>query len=152
VGKPSAVWPLENSGLSVAAIRDDRTVLLITGVDSGGSAWVPAANISADLAPDDPDPGVAIVATPTPGDLAFFARNQQGLLAADTVAAKFFSIGGLIASAPGVAAVYTGVRTDVAAIIDDHGHPGVWWRYSDGYYKAPCTYNRPGTCLQCGGP
>ena len=60
MGKPSAVWPLDNSGLTVAAIRDDRVALLITGVDAGGSDWVPADNISADLAPDDQNPGVAI--------------------------------------------------------------------------------------------
>src|SRR5262249_44053599 len=126
----------------------------ISGVDTGGSNWAPVDTISADLAPDDPDPGVAIATTPVPGDVAFLARNRQGLLVNDTLASSFFPIGGVLASPPRAVAIYykTIVRTDVAAIIDDHGHPGVWWRYNDDNYQAPCYYNRPGTCLQCGLP
>jgi hypothetical protein len=151
VGKPSAFWPLDASGLTVAAVRDDRVALLITGVDTGGSDWVTAANITADLAPDDPDPGVAISILAAPGDVAFFARNRQGLLVSDTLQLKYASIGGVLVSPPAVAAIYqASIRTDVAAIIDDHGHPGVWWRYNDGQYKVPCYYNQPGACLACG--
>jgi hypothetical protein len=64
---------------------------------------------------------------------------------------KYASIGGVLVSPPAVAAIYqASIRTDVAAIIDDHGHPGVWWRYNDGQYKVPCYYNQPGACLACG--
>jgi len=49
-----------------------------------------------------------------------------------------------------VAITHTVIRTDIAAIIDDHGHPGVWWRYQDALPAFPCYYNRPGACLECG--
>ena len=83
--------------------------------------------------------------------MAFFGRNQSGLLVTDTLALSYFPIGGVLASPPGAVAVYNGhARMDVAAIVDDHGHPGVWWRYNDQSYTPPCYYNRPATCLQCG--
>ena len=42
-------------------------------------------------------------------------------------------------------------RIDVAALMDDHGHPGVWWRFYGGNtFTPPCNYNKPGTCAQCG--
>lgn len=83
--------------------------------------------------------------------MVFFARNHQGLLGSDTRLLKFFAIGRLLASPPGVVSIYkTFVRADVAAIIDDHGRPGVWWRYNDGDYVPPCHYNLPGTCAECG--
>jgi hypothetical protein len=151
VGKPSTYWALDTTGLVIAAIRDDRKALYMTDVATGGSDWAVADNISADLAPDDPDPGVAIALLGTPGDVSFFARNRQGLLVSDTVTLTYYPIGGVLVSPPTVAAIYSGaIRTDVAAIIDDHGHPGVWWRYNDMNYRPPCHYNQPGTCLQCG--
>jgi hypothetical protein len=151
VGKPSAVWLLDNGGLNVVAIRDDRVALRMSGVDSLISDWAPAENINADLAPNDPNPGVAITPFSTPGGLAFFARNPQGLLVNDTTDSTFASIGGLLVSPPAAVAVYhASLRTDIAAIIDDHGHPGVWWRFNDAGYTAPCNYNLPGTCAQCG--
>jgi len=148
VGKPSAFWPLDNTKLTVAAITDDRAAMLITDVAGGGAAWDKVVTISNDLAPDDPDPGVAI-APSDPGQVAFFARNQQGLLVSDFFSTTFPSIGGILASPPGVTTIiHGGVRTDLAAIIDDHGHPGVWWRYYGVAF--PCYYNRPGTCMECG--
>jgi hypothetical protein len=151
VGKPSAVWLRDSTGLAVAAIRDDRAALLITGIDNSISDWATVANVNTDLGPDDPDPGVAITITSTPQDVGFFARNRQGLLLNDTLQSKSFPIGGVLASPPGAVGTYNGsIRTDVAAIIEDHGHPGVWWRFNDANYVAPCNYNRPGTCQQCG--
>jgi hypothetical protein len=41
-------------------------------------------------------------------------------------------------------------RIDVAALIEDHGRPGVWWRFFDPGYAAPCNYNLPGACAVCG--
>ena len=151
VGKPSAFWALDNTKLTVAAVTDDRAVMVMTMVDAGGGQWVRAESISNDLAPDDPDPGVAIATYGFPGDVSFFARNQQGLLANETLRETYSSIGGMLVSPPGVVAItHTVIRTDIAAIIDDHGHPGVWWRYQDALPAFPCYYNRPGACLECG--
>jgi hypothetical protein len=148
VGKPSAVWPLDNTGLMVAAVTDDRAVMLNTG---GGGDWAPVETISNDLAPDDPDPGIAIIIPGVPADATFLARNQQGLLVTDTLSTTYFAIGGVLASPPSATTViHSGIRTDVAALIDDHGHPGVWWRYHENTAPFPCYYNRPGTCMECG--
>jgi len=153
VGKPSAVWLLDSGGLAVAAIRDDRVAMFSMRVHLGGSTWRVADKLNVDLDRDDPDPGVAITLTPEPGELAFFARNRRLLLVNPTTAMTYFPIGGVLASPPAAVAIYHGaVRTDVAAIIDDHGRPGVWWRFHDEAYKAPCNYNRPGTCAECGLP
>jgi hypothetical protein len=151
VGKPSAIWSLDDNGLIVASVLDDRTAVYITGIDTTTGAWISASNINRDLASDDPDPGVAITILKTPRDVAFFARNRQGLLVNETLGSTFFPLGGVLASPPSAVGVYNGaVRTDVAAIIDDHGHPGVWWRYKDDAYDAPCYYNSLTTCRQCG--
>lgn len=153
VGKPSAVWLINNTGLTVAAVRDDRVALLTTSVNRGASAWAPIDTVNDQLAPDDPDPGIAITIAASPGDVVFFARNQQRLLVSDTTQLKFFPIGGVLASPPAAVGIYHGdIRTDVAAIIEDHGRPGVWWRFRDSAYVAPCHYNRPGTCGVCGLP
>jgi hypothetical protein len=81
--------------------------------------------------------------------VTFLARNQQRLLVSDTQDQQFPSIGGVLVSPPGaVTVVHQTVRTDVAAIIDDHGHPGVWWRFQDGDYAPAC--DAPGSCTECG--
>jgi len=40
----------------------------------------------------------------------------------------------------------------VAALIYDHGRPGIWWKFRTNVatYRPPCNYNMPGTCAQCG--
>ena len=150
VGKPSAVWWIEQTGLTVAAIRNDRVAMFLIGINSGGAAWRSADHLNIDPDPDDPDPGVAVAISATPGELSFFARNRRRLLINDTSEQTYSSIGGVLASPPAAVAVYHGaVRTDVAAIINDHGRPGVWWRYNDQAYKAPC-YDNPGDCARCG--
>ena len=109
--------------------------------------------LDVELSRDDPQPGVAITMSWIPGELDILAANHQGLLFADSLQGKAFPIGGVLASPPSAVAIYGNgglVRTDVAAIIVDHGFPGVWWRYHDGNYVPPCHYNSPGTCLQCG--
>jgi hypothetical protein len=155
VGKPSAVWLREATGLTVAAIRDDRIALVMTRVNTGGGDWLPSTDV--DLAPDDPNPSVAITMFSSPGYVEVFARNPQGLFVVDTLQVTPSPVGGVIASPPGAVAIvgsgdtFPGtLRLDVAAIIDDHGRPGVWWRYGDGNYTPPCHYKRPGTCLECG--
>jgi hypothetical protein len=150
VGKPSAIWTIDASGLRVAAVRNDRSAFLITGIDTATGSWIPATTINADLAHDDP--GVAISIVNTTSDVAFFARNGQGLLLRETMNETSPPIGGVLASPPSVVAMYQGVvRTDVAALIDDHGHPGVWWRYNDAGYAAPCySAAAAAACPQCG--
>jgi len=152
VGKPAALWPLDNSGLTVAAVRDTRAVFMMRGLDTGVTSWAPVNPITSDLAPDDP--GIAIAIRPEPGYLDFFGRNSRHLLVDDTALSSDSPIGGVLASPPAAVAIHysTIVRTDVTAIIDDHGHPGVWWRYHDPNYQAPCYYNSPMTCLTCGLP
>jgi len=150
VGKPSAVWVLENPGLAVAAIRDDRVAMYSTRLELGGIGWRAAEHLNDDLDRDDPDPGVGLAPSSELGDLAFYARNRRRLLVNPTTAAKYFPIGGVLASPPAAVVTFqVAIRTDVAAIIDDHGHPGVWWRFNDQSYAVPCT-NGVGLCAQCG--
>jgi len=153
VGKPAATWLRDASGLTVAAITDDRVALVMTRVNAGGGTWLPADTVDVDLSRDDPQPGVAIAMSWIPGELDILAANYQGILFTDARQSTSYPIGGVLASPPSAVAIYgLGglVRTDVAAIIDDHGHPGVWWRYNDGNYVPPCHYNSPTACLQCG--
>jgi hypothetical protein len=152
VGKPSAVWMMDSTGLAVAAIRDDRVAMVMTNVNMGGSGWMPVDNLKPYLATDDrEDPGIAITMDWMPQNLVFFARNQQDILVSETQQSTFPPIGGVLASPPAVVSVYHAfVRTDVAAIIVDHGRPGVWWRYNDQNYAPPCYL--PGTCALCGPP
>jgi hypothetical protein len=61
--------------------------------------------------------------------------------------------GGVLASAPAVVWPRNGVKpVDIAAVIDDHGRPGVWSKFLslDGSDRPPCNDNAPGTCAQCG--
>jgi hypothetical protein len=151
VSKPSAVWPISNVGLVIAAVRDDRLAQVMMHVDAGGGDWLATSlvKVNGDLALDDPDPGVALTYDSTPNEITFFARNGKGLLVSDTTDATFPSIGGVLLSPPAAVAYYEGpVRTDVAALVDDHGHPGVWWRFNDVSYTPPCNASAP--CTPCG--
>jgi hypothetical protein len=83
--------------------------------------------------------------------VGFYARDRKGFLTTNSLVAKFFPQGGVLASAPsGVSLNRDTPRNDVAAIIKDHERPGVWWRFNEPAYRAPCSYNEPGTCAQCG--
>ncbi len=92
VGKPSAVWLAQQTGLTVAAIRDDRVAMYITGINSGGTAWRARrppqcrsrSRRSGSRRRDRDDPQ-------TPGELAFFARNRRRLLVNDTLATDVLS-------------------------------------------------------------
>jgi hypothetical protein len=152
VSKPSAVWPITNLGLAAAAVRDDGAAQVIMDFDHNVTDWLAPSmlNVNGDLAPDDPNPGVAITFNFVPNALTYFARNQQGLLVGDTTNTMSPSIGGVLLSPPAVVTIYyAAVRTDVAAIIDDHGHPGVWWRFNDASYTAPCS-DTGAPCAPCG--
>ena len=149
VGKPSVVWLLGTPGLSVAAVRDDRVAMYSSRLQTGGTGWRAAEYLNGDLDPNDPDPGVGIALTSDLGELVFYARNRRRLLVSPTTTAKYFPIGGVLASPPAVVATYhVAARTDIAAIIDDHGRPGVWWRFNHPSFTVPC-YDGFGPCAQC---
>jgi hypothetical protein len=105
-----------------------------------------------DLAPDDQNPGVAIETVGGAGDVGFFARDRRGLLVNNNRTSHYFALGGVLASPPAVVGIRPGsyYRMDVVALVDDHGHPGVWWKFFDRFYQAPCNFNQTGTCAQCG--
>jgi hypothetical protein len=110
--------------------------------------WTPVSPL--DLAPDDPKPGVSVEAQGNFWTMGFFARGRTGLMVNASLSYAY-SLGGTLASAPAAIGSMLGTgRMDVAALIDDHGRPGVWWKFFDWAYKAPCNYNQPGTCAQCG--
>jgi hypothetical protein len=147
IGKPNAVF-IASGELRVTAVADDRTAWLIggAGVDFSTSAWVLLPGI--ELMPSDPDPAVAVQAYGNA--IGLYARGPHGTLI-DASPYYFISpLGGLIKSAPGVTSALDGEPwVHFAAVIDDHGHPGVWLKYYGGF-QALCNYNAPGTCAQCG--
>jgi len=100
-----------------------------------------------DLAPDDPQPSVAPY---TPGrfeNVWFFARNRRGLLANVSKDDELVPLGGVLASAPAAAGI--GTRVVAAALVNDHGRLGVWWKFWGGF-TMPCTYNASDACATCG--
>ena len=128
ISRPTAYWDhhgdRSSSGLYVSAIAQDGKGWLIGGADAffDPSYWIP---LPLEVDPADPAPGIVI----TKG-LGFFGRNASHALVNGTPTYNYPPLGGVLASAPGVAEAPTGVtRVDVAALIDDHGHPGVWWRF-----------------------
>jgi hypothetical protein len=139
-----------NGWLMVAAVADDGTAWLIGGYQGSfaGSTWVPLTT-NVDLDPKDPAPGVTMQFIGY--NRTFYARNARHEFVT-TDGSYYPPMGGLLKSVPGaVVAPYGVSRIDVAAVMDDHGHPGVWWKFFSGDgYKPPCSYNAPGTCAQCG--
>jgi hypothetical protein len=150
IGKPSALW-LRNTTTDtrmVVAVDADRIAWFASGPPGAWGAWIEL--IYADLEPADPNPSVAIESWGTVDGVSFLARNRLGQLA-DLDLGFAYKLGGVLASAPGGATLSKDwYRRDVAALIDDHGKLGVWWRYLDFSYQSTCNYNQPGACLQCG--
>jgi hypothetical protein len=147
VGKPSAAWLFGGNRLELAAVSDGRVPLVNFRIPSGWGPWLPIDGL--DPGPDDPRPGVTVATLGLLSNTTFFARNRQGILFNSIFGASHI-LGGVLASPPAVVGVIRTYRTDVAALIDDHGHPGVWWKFSDASYTPPCNYNMTGTCAQCG--
>ena len=140
IGKPSATWAA--GWLFVTAVDGARAGWLIAGFPGYWGTWVP---IPTDLPPADPDPSIAIAG----GETNFFASDRRGLLVNATRAFGAFTLGGILASAPGAASPRDDSRLEVAALIDDHGRRGVWWKFHGGFLPT-CVYSAPGTCAQCG--
>jgi hypothetical protein len=147
IGKPTAVF-IASGNLKVAAVASDRTAWLIdgAGVDFSNRGWGILPGI--EVMPGDPDPAVAVQAY---GDaIGLYARGPRGTLIDASPWYFISALGGVIKSAPAVTAALDGQPwVHFAALVDDHGHPGVWLKYYGGF-KAPCNYNAPGTCAQCG--
>jgi hypothetical protein len=147
-GKPSATWTTDGSGLlMVTAIGVDNRAWIIGPDGSGWGSWLPLYNLP--VSPKDLEPG-APMAVGVVG-LDIFARGGNGLLRYLDVNLSPFEVGGMPASTPGTVGTTRGdQRIDVVAIIDDHKHPGVWWKFLSTQNTPPCNYNAPGTCAQCG--
>jgi hypothetical protein len=154
IGKPNAAF-LTDGRLFVTAAALDGSPWLI-GSDSSGSEfgdtfWIPLSGI--DLMDDDPDPTIGV--TVNGDNIGFYARGASGRLINASIGQRNFNLGGIVASGVGTTAALDGqLSVYIAALINDHGHPGVWVKYysaanGSGYF-APCNYNAQGTCNQCG--
>jgi hypothetical protein len=133
--------------LVVAATADDDTAWQFNadGAQLQNGAWLPISSI--DLMPGDPDPGVTVQIYGN--DVGLYARGARGILVESAPWGRV-DLGGVISAAPGAMAAITGEPwVDIAAVIDDHQHPGVWLKFYGGF-QAVCNYNAPGTCGQCG--
>jgi hypothetical protein len=151
VGQPSADWTVDGNWLMVAAVTNNAQAWLMGGLDANfaASGWEP---LPLELDPVDPEPHT-VVQNVAGGQYLFARDPRRALVSADFINGVYPALGGVLASAPNVVVARHGVsRIDVVALIEDHGRPGVWWKFfsGDGGYTPPCNYNLPGTCAQCG--
>lgn len=149
LGKPSATWMADGSGiLIVSAVGVDHGGWVIGPTPSSWGDWLP---VGVSVLPEDPDPGVAMASNSNLHNLDYFTRDANGLLLYKVDGGNLLEIGGMPISTPGAVGSARGdLRVDIAAVIDDHGHPGVWWKFLSTQNTPPCNYNAPGTCAQCG--
>jgi len=152
VGKPNVVWSrdADRAWMVVAAAGTDHRAHWLWHSEgsqwgNGTSGWQELTTL--DLAPDDPEPAVGIDTRGSYADVGFFARTRQGLLANISKEDGTYLLGGILASPPGSAGA--GSRVLVVGLMNDHGRPGVWWKFANGF-TPPCTYNAPGACATCG--
>ena len=150
VGAPSTVWLPDNGALMLAAVGQDRRAYVVSYRPGDVGNWTEVTSL--DLDPNDPRPGVTVQAIRNFATMGLWARGRNGLLFNTSFVYGYkYPIGGVLASVPAaVGQTQDPYRIDVAALIDDHGKPGVWWRFDAPGYNAPCNYNQPGTCGQCG--
>jgi hypothetical protein len=151
VSKPSATF-LSDGRLCLTVVSDDDAAWLV--VSEGGGArfdtasWQSLPHVG--LMPEDPVPGVAVIGAGSA--VSFYARGPRGRLIYAERWYLRFNLGGILASPPAVTFALDGSPgIHVAAVIEDHGRPGVWVKYyvPDGF-QPPCNLNAPGTCAQCG--
>jgi hypothetical protein len=154
IGKPTAAWQPNDFMMLVVAVTTDRKAIIMGRDRSFVGEWI---NIPVDpeLDPNDPDPSVSVQMSGDAyaWDWDFYARNARHQLVNVPPQVFYPPLGGVLASAPAATISRAGPpRVNVAALIDDHGRPGVWWRFRDdaGNYRPPCNYNAPGACAQCG--
>jgi hypothetical protein len=143
IGKPSTSWR-NFQWLYVTAFTAHGGPQVNGWSQSGG--WGVWADLPFDVVAIDAEPSLAASG---PGDWHYYAPDTRGVLLDGTRFAGSSTIGGLPSSSPSAVGAIDGSRIDVAALVDDHGHPGVWWKFWGGVSPA-CNYNAPGTCAQCG--
>jgi len=153
--KPAMTF-ISSGTLLVTAVGSDDNAWVIgsdtSGVSFSASVWSRRTTLS--LRAADPNPGVAIQAYLD--DYAIFARNPRGRLVNSQATYQVVQ-GGILTGPPAATSARSGQPwAHVAALIDDHGHPGVWVKWygeaapGQQTYDPPCNYNQPGTCGQCG--
>jgi hypothetical protein len=150
IGKPSVAWMSDNNTLLVAAVTTEREVWVIGSTPTGWGTWVPAEGFA--VSRDDAEPGVAVAGLGGLSGMNILVRDPRGLLLLGNIyGSNNLPLGGVLASAPGVAVAkeQDGHRVDIVALIDDHHHPGVWWKFRGGF-TPPCNYKLTGTCTTCG--
>jgi hypothetical protein len=143
VGKPSASWDPGFAGLYVTAVTAQQGAQVIQWSPTSVGAWV---DLPFDVVAVDAEPSVSAAG---PADASYFAPDTRGLLLQGSRFSGTSTIGGLLASAPAAIRSPDKSRIDVVALVNDHGHPGVWWKFWGGFSPV-CNYNAPGTCGQCG--
>ena len=128
LGRPSAAWMADGSGLlMVTAIGVDHAAWIIGPAPNNWGGWLP---LHISVSPEDLDPGVALASNTGLGQLNYFTRDENGLLQQKIDSGAMFELGGMPISTPGAVGTARGdLRVDVVALIDDHGHPGVWWKF-----------------------
>jgi hypothetical protein len=141
IGKPSTNWDGDGTYLYVAAVTADHKGWVNGFLD----AWGFWASIPIELSPLDSDPSIAKAGS----DNRYFAADRRGLLIDGTRWDVTYPVGGVPGSAVSAVMSHNGSQIHVAAVIDDHGRPGVWWKFKGGFVP-PCNYNAPGTCGACG--
>ncbi len=147
VGKPAATWNGAGTDIFVSAVSgDDNQGWLIGGsgpADLGG--WI---TVGVYASADDPDASIPMAGLE---ELDYVIRDPNGLLLSLLNGTNAVEIGGMPLSTPGVVGTLRGDRrVDIAALINDHRRPGVWWKFLSTQNTPPCNYNAPGTCAQCG--
>jgi hypothetical protein len=149
VGKPAATW-LADGGPIVSAIGADDTAWIIapTSDPYDWGTWVQGP---LSVSSQDPDPSVALASSGGFSDLDLLVRDPNGFVLQAVLGGGQAELGGMPLAALGAVGTARGdVRTDIVALINDHGRPGVWWKFLSPQYTPPCNYNAPGTCAQCG--
>ena len=146
IGKPAA--SARDGWLFVTAVSPDRSSLVIGGTLGGWGGWV---SVPIQLSPLDPEPSVALGGS----DVRYFGPDRRGLLVSASRWEATYTIGGLLASSAGAVLSRDMSRYDVVGLVDDHGRPGVWWKFNGGSavnrgFVPPCNYNAPGACAVCG--
>jgi hypothetical protein len=142
IGKPSAIWDSEGAYLYVSAVTSDHTGWVNGFLDHWGQ-WAP---IPIELSSLDDEPSIAFAGS----DNRYFAADRRGLLMdGSRWTSPTITVGGVPSSAVSSVMSRDASRIDVAARIDDNGHPGVWWKFK-GAFVPPCNYNAPGACAMCG--
>lgn len=150
LGKPSLMWLADGTGMIAGGVGSDNLGWVEGGGPDDWGTWEQIVGVS--LSPEDTNPAVAMASTGGWWYASnFFVSDPDGVLFQSSKGGTPLELGGLLMSAPGAVGTNRGdVRIDLVALIIDHGHPGVWWKFQSTHNSPACHYNAPGTCAQCG--